>query len=149
MSYKGFFRPNNPTKYKGDPTQIIFRSKWELKMMLHFDMHQDVIEWSSEEIRIPYRSKIDNRRHTYYPDFFVRYKDKNGKTETEIIEVKPHAQTQAPKVKAKSKKSIREVVTYGTNISKWEAAEAYCKDRNWRFRILTENEIYGPGGSGG
>jgi len=149
MAYKGFFKPQRPEKYRGNPTQIVYRSLWELRMMKHFDDHQDVVEWSSEETRIPYRSKITNRRHTYYPDFFVKFKDKQGKIKTMIIEVKPFAQTKPPKVcNKKSKKYIREVVTYGTNISKWEAARVYCQERNWDFIIMTENEIYGPNFNG-
>ncbi|NDB85179.1 MAG: head completion protein, partial [Alphaproteobacteria bacterium] len=30
MAYKGKFNPKNPNKYKGDPTNIIYRSRWEL-----------------------------------------------------------------------------------------------------------------------
>ena len=32
MSYKGYFKPKNPKKYKGDPTNIIYRSLWEKKL---------------------------------------------------------------------------------------------------------------------
>ena len=33
MAYKGKFKPKHTKKYKGDPTQIIYRSLWERKFM--------------------------------------------------------------------------------------------------------------------
>ena len=35
-NYKGFFKPKNPQKYNGNPTNIIYRSGWELKFMMYF-----------------------------------------------------------------------------------------------------------------
>ena len=29
---KGRYKPINPSKYKGNPTNIIYRSSWELKL---------------------------------------------------------------------------------------------------------------------
>ena len=66
MAYKGVFRPNNPEKYTGDPTSIIYRSRWELILMGTLDKHPDVLKWGSEEIIIPYRSPIDGRVHRYF-----------------------------------------------------------------------------------
>ena len=143
---QGFFKPKHPEKYKGDPTNIVYRSGWELRLMSYFDVHSDVIWWSSEERIIPYRSPVDNRVHRYFPDFLVYLKTRNGKNETVLIEVKPKAQTQPPKAKAAGKNSKRyltEVMTWGVNEAKWKAAEDYCKDRGWRFMIMTEDHIYG------
>jgi len=143
MAYKGKFTPKNPNKYKGNPTNIVYRSHWELKCMLHFDSHPDVIEWSSEEIVIPYRSPIDNRIHRYFPDFFIRRKDKEGNIKAFLIEVKPKAQTKPPKLQTKAtKRYINEVATWGVNSAKWEQAEQYCKDRNWEFIKITEDELF-------
>ena len=145
MAFKqGFFKPRNPTKYKGDPTKIVYRSGWELRLMSHFDTHEDVIWWSSEEKIIPYRSPVDNKIHRYFPDFLINIKNKEGKTETVMIEVKPKSQTKEPKRPSKvTKKYINEVFTYGVNQTKWRAAEEYCADRGWRFMIMTEDEIFG------
>lgn len=141
--YQGTFKPRNPEKYKGDPTNIVYRSSWELRLMTHFDMHQDVVWWSSEERIIPYRSPIDNRVHRYFPDFLINKRGPDGKTETIMIEVKPRAQTAAPvRQKTQSRKYLNEVMTYGVNQAKWHAAEEYCGDRGWRFIIMTENEIF-------
>lgn len=143
MVNQGFFKPRNPKKYKGDPTNIVYRSGWELKLMLYLDSRQEVISWGSEEIIIPYRSPIDNKIHRYFPDFIVTKINKEGRKETEIIEVKPHRQTIPPKkVKGKSQKSfLNEVYTWGINEAKWKAANEYCKDRGWTFHIFTEKEL--------
>jgi hypothetical protein len=142
MSYKGYFKPKHPKKYKGDPTNIIYRSSWEAKFMKYLDEHPDVLEWSSEEVIIPYLSPIDGRYHRYFPDFLVKRRDINGVVETILIEIKPMKQTVPPKrQKRLTKKYIMEVQTWGINSSKWEAAESYCRKRGWKFLKLTENEL--------
>lgn len=142
MSYKGFFKPRNPSKYKGDPSNIVYRSRWELKFMSYLDAHIDVIEWSSEEHVIPYRSPIDNKIHRYFPDFFVKKKNIQGVVESLIIEIKPAKETRPPVVQSKpTKQYLREVYTWGINSAKWEAATQYCKDRKWKFVIMTEKEL--------
>jgi hypothetical protein len=142
MAYKGKFSPKNPNKYKGDPTNIIYRSRWELIVMSKLDDHPDVLEWSSEEIVIPYRSPIDGKIHRYFPDFFMRRRDKDGKTKSFLIEVKPKAQTVPPKVQGKpTKRYINEVATWGVNEAKWKMAEQYCADRGWDFIKITEDDL--------
>ena len=142
MLHQGYFKPKNPQKYKGDPTTIIYRSGWELKFMLYVDSHPDILEWGSEEFFIPYRSPIDGRIHRYFPDFYIKKKDKDGKTQTLIVEIKPLKQTIEPqRQNKKTKRYINEVMTWGINSSKWKAAKDFCKDRNWQFLILTEKEL--------
>ena len=114
--------------------------------MSHFDLAHDVIWWKSEEIFIPYRSPVDGKIHRYFPDFLINTKNKNkqGLNETTLIEVKPFSQTIEPKKKKdNTRKYINEMFTWGINSSKWEAAEAYCKDRGWKFFVMTEKDIYG------
>lgn len=141
---QGYFKPQNPRKYKGDPTNIVYRSGWELRVMSHFDQHPNVIWWKSEETIIPYRSPIDGKVHRYFPDFLIHTKNKFGINETVLIEVKPLAQTKEPKKQSTvTKRYLREVYTWGVNSSKWQAAEEFCKDRGWKFVIMTEKDIYG------
>ena len=140
--YQGYFKPKNPHKYKGDPTNIIYRSSWELKLMRFLDERKDIIKWGSEEIIIPYRSPIDGRVHRYFPDFIVTKINKDGIQETALIEVKPKSQTQPPKRQNKiTKRYLTEVKTWGVNEAKWRATLEYCKDRGWTFHIFTEKEL--------
>lgn len=142
MSYKGIYRPSNPKKYKGDSQNIIYRSLWERKFMVWCDNNENVLEWGSEEIIIPYRSPVDNRVHRYFPDFYVKTRTRTGKLSKNIIEVKPFVQTQEPKRKKRvTKKYLSEVKTFVINDAKWKAADEYCKDRRMNFIILTEKEL--------
>ena len=142
MAYKGKYRPTNPKKYKGEPTNIIYRSLWERKFMCYCDLNDNILEWGSEEFFIPYRSPLDNRVHRYFPDFYIKYRKSNGSICRSIIEVKPDKQTRPPKKpKRKSKGYMYEVTQYVTNEAKWDAAKEFCKDRLWEFRIFTEKEL--------
>lgn len=142
MTYKGYFKPRNPSKYKGDPTNIIYRSRWEAKFMNYLDSHPDVLQWASEELVIPYRSPVDGKVHRYFPDFIVRKRSPEGIIETLLVEIKPADQTREPvKKKTINKAYINEVMTWGVNQAKWKAAKEYCEDRKWKFLILTEKEL--------
>lgn len=140
MAYSGRFIPNNPKKYLGNSTNIWYRSLWERRVMVHLDSNSSVIGWSSEEIVIPYLSPIDSRYHRYFPDFFVK-----TDTGTMILEVKPLNQSILPvkKNNKMTKRYLNEVMTYGVNQAKWKAAEEYCGTRGWKFKVLTEKELFG------
>ena len=142
MSYKGKYYPSYPRKYKGDPTNIIYRSLWERKFMVYCDKNQNILEWASEEIAIPYRSPIDNRVHRYFPDFYMKVKEFNGKIKRYVIEVKPAKQTKPPaKPKRQTKGYIREAYEYAKNQAKWKVAREFCADRQWEFKVVTEKEL--------
>ena len=138
MRYKqGKYIPRLPKKYKGDYRNIVYRSSWEYKFMQWCDNTSSVIEWGSEEIAIPYISPVDCKRHKYYPDFYVKVKNKKY-----MVEVKPTRQTKEPKTQKKiTKRYVTEVVTYSVNKAKWKAAEEFCKDYGWEFMLITEKEL--------
>ena len=143
MPYKGKFSPENPSKYVGDPTNIIYRSLWERRFMVFLDGNDSVAEWGSEEIVVPYKSPVDGRMRRYYPDFVVRYENKEGQIETRLIEVKPSDQCKPPKKRQRITKAyVNEVTRWGMNSAKWEAAEQYARSRGWKFQILTEKELF-------
>lgn len=141
MAYKTRFIPENASKYIGDPTKIICRSLWERKVCKWLDNNQNVIRWGSEELAIPYISPKDRKTHRYYPDFIAEVKNRAGKIETLMLEVKPKKQTVEPK-KRKSKSFIQESITFEINKSKWKAAEHFCKSKGWKFVILTEEHLF-------
>ena len=142
MSYKGRYQPNNPLKYKGNFRNIIYRSLWELKFMKYCDSNQNILEWGSEEFCLPYKSPLDNRIHRYFPDFYIKVRESTGIIKKMIIEVKPKRQCMEPKKpKRKTRGYIYEVREYVKNQAKWKAAEEYCIDRGFEFKILTENEL--------
>ena len=143
MSHHGKYFPRHPKKYKGNPTNIVYRSSWEKKFMNWCDLTESVSEWQSEEFFIPYRSPIDGRVHRYFPDFFVKYRDANGKRRTMVVEVKPKKETKMPitNPKRRTKSWAYSVRTYAVNQAKWKAAKEFCKDNNYEFKIMTEHEL--------
>ena len=142
MSYKGKYYPSFPRKYKGDPTNIIYRSLWERKFMVYCDKNAKILEWGSEEIALPYISAHDSRVHRYFPDFYIKVQENTGKIKRYLIEVKPLKQTTKPKKpKRQTKGYIREAFEYARNQAKWKAAREYCADRMWEFKVITEKEL--------
>ena len=137
MAYSGKYKPINPKKYKGDPTQIIYRSLWERKFMNFCDTKPSVTKWASEEIFIPYKSPRDGKIHRYYPDFYMKTGDKES-----IIEIKPAKQCRPPKEpKRKTARYKAECLTYLVNQAKWKYAKKWCKARGISFVILTEKDL--------
>lgn len=142
MSYKGKYKPSYPQKYKGDPTNIIYRSLWERKFMVYCDLNEKVIEWGSEEIALPYRSPIDNKIHRYFPDFYIKVQEDSNQMKKYLIEIKPHKQTIPPtKSDRQTKKYLYEAYEYAKNQAKWKVAREFCEDRQWEFKVLTEKEL--------
>lgn len=149
MTYSGRFKPKNPEKYKGDPTNIQWRSLWELKVFRRCDEHPDIVQWQSEEIAIPYMNPVKGRVSRYFPDIVIKKRVGENKYVMIMIEIKPKAQTKPPATSKKfntpsgrvSRRYLNEAATYAINEAKWKAAEQYCKERGWHFMIMTEDEI--------
>jgi len=142
MYHKRKYKPIYPEKYEGDPTSIIMRSSWETRFALWCDRNPAIVKWSSEETVIPYRCHTDNRLHRYFVDFRIKLKQTDGTIKTYIVEIKPHAQTKPPEYPGKkTRRFITESYTFIKNQSKWKAAEEWCKDRGYEFKIITEKEL--------
>lgn len=147
VPYKGRFRPNNPQKYSGDPTNIVFRSGIELRFMSYLDSNPGVVSWVSEETIVPYFDPATNRYRRYFPDFLVVVKHGTG-TLTQLIEIKPLSQTLPPKGTPhqdgrKNRRLLKEQLTYITNQAKFAAATEYAADRGWKFKVITDKDIQG------
>ena len=141
-TYKGRYRVNNPSKYRGDINDVVYRSLWELKFMKWCDINNSVVEWGSEIAVIPYMSPVDRRVHRYFVDFYLKIVDKSGGITKYLIEIKPDRFTKPPPIpERKTKKFIQEVMQYGVNQAKWKAADEFCLDRGMKFLVLTENDL--------
>lgn len=142
MAYKGKWKPKNINKYEGNAFNITYRSLWERQAFRWCDENPEIIKWSSEELVIPYISKIDGKPHRYFPDLKITYSDNT----TTIIEIKPKRQTKPPNSQRKKTKSyIKEVYAYGINISKWEYAKRFAESQGWEFQIWTEDTLKSKG----
>ena len=87
---------------------------------------------------------VKQRKRRYYPDFWLKVKDKDGKTVKWVVEVKPYKESIPPQGRGKTNKTrIYETKTYKTNQAKWRAAVDYCGKMGFKFKILTERELFG------
>lgn len=134
------YQIKNPEKYLGNKAPY-YRSSWEFHFCKFCDEHPSVEQWVSEGIKIPYRNPFTGKNTIYVPDFFIVYVDQNGKQHAELIEVKPVNQT----VKEKTGRSRANQAAWALNQVKWEAAQAYCKQKGIRFRVVTEEDLYFQG----
>lgn len=135
---QGIYTPAHPEKYVGNLEQIVYRSSWEMGAFSRIDHDSNIVEWSSEEIAIPYVSPIDGRGHRYYPDLKLKFR--NGTVK--LIEIKPASQIKPPKrPKRQTKKFLYEAAEWGRNQAKWRAAQEYCADRKWAFEVWTEHDL--------
>ena len=106
------------------------------------DRNPNILEWNSECIIIRYYDPVERKHRRYFPDFYVKVRENSGKIVEKLIEVKPLKQTTPPtKPKRKTKGYIYEVREYAKNMAKWEAGTEFCKDRSWKFQVLTEKEL--------
>ena len=137
---QGKFNLKNPDKYIGGRSPT-YRSSWEFAFMRMCDNNQNITQWASEAIKIPYRNPFTGKFTIYVPDFFLVYGDRNGKQHVELVEVKPANQT----IKEKVGNSTSNKALYVLNQAKWQAARAYCKQKGMYFRIVNEGDIFHQG----
>jgi len=140
---QGRFRPLHPEKYKGDYTNILYRSSWERTFMQWCDKTEQVKRWQSEEKAIWYYDPINKKNRRYFPDFIVEYERNDGITMQEMVEIKPYRQVIGPpeNPKRRTKAWAQAVQTYIINEAKWKAARNYCEDRGMNFRLITEKDL--------
>jgi Holliday junction resolvase-like predicted endonuclease len=67
--------------------------------------------------------------------------DKNGKKHAEMVEVKPASQMTMEKAGRSMAKKKQVVI----NQAKWEAANAYARQRKIRFRVVSEEQLFHNG----
>lgn len=163
MAYKkgglkqGYYTPRNPdkcvlTEGSLDNKGNFYRSGWERKFMQWADLNPAVVRWSSEPFSIPYINEVKRaeclaqgrpyKGSSYYIDFYIQTINQ----EEFLVEVKPYAETQPPKEpKKKTEKAMnnykKAIQTYIVNQAKWEAAEAFAKEKGVKFIIITEKEL--------
>lgn len=124
------YKPQNPEKYAGDPERIVSRSSYEWRFCKWLDSNPNVLEWASEAIEIPYFDPGKMKKRRYYPDYYMKVRNADGKVVKYIIEIKPSKECRPP-VKRRNRKQaalLKEQATWTTNQAKWKAADAYCKN---------------------
>jgi hypothetical protein len=136
---QGPYTVRNPAKYVGKGTPR-YRSGWELTFMMFLDSNDNIVQWASESISIPYRNPITGKSSMYVPDFFVTYRSKDNRTRAELIEIKPKKQSLI-----ESRASDRDRAIVAVNYAKWDAATKWAQKNGLTFRVINEDQIYHQG----
>lgn len=136
---QGKFQPTNPNKYigKGLPT---YRSGWEWAFMRFCDTNDNVLQWASECVTIPYRNPFTGRQTVYVPDFLITYRTRDNTTRAELVEIKPKKQSVI-----EGRMNSRDRAVVALNHAKWAAATQWCRRNGLTFRVVTENDIFKNG----
>jgi hypothetical protein len=136
---QGIYEVRNPQKYVGNGKPK-YRSGWEMTFFMFCDNNPAVLQWASEAIQIPYRNPLTGKQTIYVPDVFIVYKNKHGQTVGEVVEIKPKKQAYITEAKSRKDK-----LAVALNTAKWQAANAWCKSKGLKFRVVTESDIFHNG----
>ena len=136
---QGAYTVRNPGKYVGNKTPR-YRSGWELTFMMFLDSNENVLQWASESISIPYRNPLTGKQSIYVPDFLVTYRGPNNTTKAELIEIKPKKQSLV-----ESKMNANERAIIAVNYAKWDSATKWARRNGLVFRVINEDQIYHQG----
>lgn len=136
---QGKYLVKNPEKYMGKRAPT-YRSSWEYTFASFCDNNPAIVQWTSEGLQIPYRNPVSGRNTIYVPDFLIVYLDKRQQRHTELIEIKPSRESTF-----ESAKTYRDKLSVAVNMAKWAAADAWCRTKGIRFRVLTEADIFHNG----
>lgn len=115
FNYKGYFYS------KKNNIKIGYRSKDELECMKVFDKLTKLKKWEYEKDKIAYIDKKEKLRYTI-PDFHLYWNDGSE----EIIEYKPEWKLKGD---------------FDNTKLKLEAMRRYAKEKNYKFKVLSENNI--------
>ena len=137
---QGPYTVKNPAKYvgKGVPR---YRSGWELSFMIFLDNNNNVMQWASESIQIPYRNPVTGKQSIYVPDFLITYRTRQNTLIAEVIEIKPKKQSII-----ESKMNNRDRMVVAINYAKWDSATKWCNRNGLKFRVITEADMFHQGG---
>ena len=139
--HQGIYRIHYKEKYKGNINNCIYRSGLELTAFRFLDHNPHVLEWSSEEVIIPYKNPLTGKIHRYFVDLYAKIQNKNGEVKKYLIEIKPYSQTFPPKSSRNTKGLLKRQAEYVKNRAKWDSAEQYSKQKGMIFTILTEKHL--------
>ena len=138
---QGTYQIQNPQKYVGKGTPR-YRSGWELSFMRFCDTNDNILQWASESLAIPYRHPLTGKTTNYVPDFLITYRTRDNTVRAELIEIKPEKQSIiAEKMNSKDRAVV------AINYAKWDAAAKWAKRNGLTFRVITENDMFYNGKS--
>ena len=136
---QGVYQVLNREKYVGQGNPR-YRSGWEHSFMRFCDTNDNILQWASESIRIPYRHPLTGKQTIYVPDFLITYRTRDNTVKAELIEIKPRGQSLITE-----RQSSRDRAVVAVNYAKWDAAQKWCRRQGLVFRVITEDDMFRNG----
>ncbi|NIA56725.1 heteromeric transposase endonuclease subunit TnsA [Massilia sp. TW-1] len=104
-----------------------FESSLERDWLICLDFDPDVEAILEQPFSLNYQ--LDGRELRYTPDVLAQYRERDGRIPIVVFEVKPYDEVRLDfaKYRQRFKQMIR-----------------YCRERDWRFKIVTERDIRTP-----
>lgn len=140
---QGYYLLENPEKYTGDASKIIYRSSYEYKFCRYCDLTTEVITWSSEPFSVKYYDPVNKKLREYFIDFYVRT-GKLGTIKDFLIEVKPKSKLIKPVFEGKQ--TFKRLKSYNDNVAEYLINEAkikaghdYAEQMGYQFLVVTED----------
>jgi hypothetical protein len=106
------------------------------------DTNDNVLQWASESIAIPYMNPVTGKKSNYVPDFLITYRTKDNTVRAELIEIKPKKQSVI-----ESRMSSRDRAVVAVNYAKWAQASKWAQRNGMSFRVITEDDLFHQGGA--
>lgn len=136
---QGVYQILNSKKYVGNGSPR-FRSSWEMAFMRFCDTNDNILQWASESVRIPYRHPLTGKMTNYVPDFLITYRTKNNTVKAELIEIKPSGQSLMREGQTPQERAVVAV-----NYAKWDAATKWARQNGLTFRVVNESDMFRNG----
>lgn len=136
---QGVYQVVNPKKYVGNGLPR-YRSGWEHSFMRFCDTNDNILQWASESVRIPYLHPLTGKMTTYVPDFLITYRTRDNTVRAELIEIKPKGQSSITEGQ-----NSRDRAVVAVNYAKWDAATKWCRNQGLTFRVITEDDMFRNG----
>jgi hypothetical protein len=163
-TYQGYYKVQNPKKYVGDPSLVVYRSSWEYSFCKFCDYSESVQRWSSEPLKIPYYDRVSKLaecrkmgldpnspknwiKKNYNTDFWIEIKKPDDSIEKWFIEIKPKNELKKPVPPQKTaplkehKRFNQRAKTFLINEAKYAAMNEFAKRNNCKFYVFTEDEL--------
>ena len=96
--YKGYIDLSNPKNTRVIPKILFIGLYGKENFMNYCDLNENILEcWHLRNFGF-LLDPTTNRVRRYFPDFFIKYKDKDSNIRRSVIEVKPMRETLQPKL---------------------------------------------------
>jgi hypothetical protein len=138
---QGVYQVLNSSKYVGNGAPR-WRSSWEHVFMRFCDENDNILQWASECVRIPYRHPLTGKMTNYVPDFLITYRTQKNTVKAELIEIKPSSQSML-----REGQNQRDRAIVAINMAKWHAATLWARQNGLTFRVINESNMFRNGKS--